>query len=187
MKMLLLIGLLTNSIYAFAQLNEAQFHEEVANFISHSGGLTDAYNKNKRPLKIQEMWEATPETYSRGAGIHSEDDGTWVVELTGYVARAPLSTPDTLDFVMCHEIGHVNTMDYPGYDNEAKADDFAARTCLRYVWGDGYSSARVKATTTYSWELRNSAHQGKFDPDHCTTRNIENAADGLPYVKGCQD
>lgn len=166
---------------AQAALTESELGNVTKNFIDHSQPLMNEYQPKAMPLQITNMWNKTEESFPVGAEVLFSKRGRWTVLIGGWVARFPSTTPDAIDFVICHELGHATAARFwkPGDDVERVADDFAARYCLRSVWGSEFSPERVKATTGFTWDLRVSVNP-KYDPDKCTIRMIEKAADNIP-------
>ena len=162
---------------ARADVTETDFNEAVKQFVLRSQTLTKEYHPKKLALKASPDWSATRGTYPWGAGLVSDSSGAWIIQIAGWLAREPLATQDAMDFVMCHELGHVASVNQwqPGVNIELLADDFAARSCLRLIWRESFTPERVMATTEYTWRIRVSANP-KFDPEKCTVKQIQKAA-----------
>lgn len=56
-------------------------------------------------------------------------ENAWGVNIEGWLAKEPGMTSDSVQFVLCHELGH----HVHGTDQEIKADQFTAG-CLKLLW-----------------------------------------------------
>ena len=85
-------------------------------------------------------------------------DSTWVVRVSGGLARRPEMTPDALSLAICHEIGHhlggfVFTSNDAWSAAEGQSDLFAAQSCARILWGED-SAGNAAALATVDREAR---------------------------------
>jgi hypothetical protein len=161
MKKFLGIILVFWTLNSHGALNEVEFLEAVANFQAKASLISDKYHPQKLPIQFTPMWDATPKTYYRGAGVIPLPGGEWNVQIAGWTMRNNFASKDAVDFILCHELGHAsarfrNRITMAGHA-EQDADDFAARSCLRLIWGNAYSFERIESVAEFAYELRSSS------------------------------
>jgi hypothetical protein len=87
-------------------------------------------------LVINENWQAS--TVNASA---EQEEGKWILNMFGGLARHKLMTKDAFAMVMCHEVGH-HLGGFPVYkpnywaSNEGQSDYFAVMKCFRRVFGN---------------------------------------------------
>lgn len=108
--------------------------------------VLDQLNEKIKPIvleKYNKVYLATgdwtkpySETSSGGSFYHPTIPGvdyenTWGVHIVGWLAKWPGFGTDTMEFTLCHELGH----HLFGGASEIEADNFAP-SCLGWVWPD---------------------------------------------------
>lgn len=87
-------------------------------------------------LVINDNWQAS--TVNASA---EQEEGKWILNMFGGLARHKLMTKDAFAMVMCHEVGH-HLGGFPLYkpnywaSNEGQSDYFAVTKCFRRVFGN---------------------------------------------------
>lgn len=166
-----------------AALTESEFNHAIKTFERSSAKVAKKYLRKQNFIPINGMWEKEITNFSMGATPIRHADGTGHVNIGGWLARFPTATIDSIDFILCHEVGHLAVKSHQ-YPSERLADDFAIRNCLPIIWGEKLGLDRVTKIAEYAWELRNFHRQRlgyKFDPERCTVRLMQEAAQGINH------
>lgn len=173
---LILIFLSISSV--FATVTEPEFIRVTGTFSSRVKPLAD--------ITVTTDWKKEYSDASAGGSYYLLNGKTPAVHVTGWLARLPMVTTDTLDFVLCHETGHHRF----GPEGEAESDDFTIRNCLPKVWGSGFSEARAWAAYKSGDELRNWMTQKRahvpFADSACRELVVRDALAGSPFTDHCQ-
>jgi hypothetical protein len=170
-----------DGLFKSGGLNETEFNQAIDEVMA-------VYDPIIRSLggvpQVMKLWSDS--TVNARA---SRNGRTWKIEMFGGLARRPETTPDGMQLVVCHELGH-HIAGFPFYKasifggmdwaaTEGQSDYFATQECLRRVWDHQPSSTpiadvnpKVKAACDKSWT-------GRGDQEHC----YRTAAAGLSVAR----
>ncbi len=114
-------------------VTEAEFNAVMDRLQALYGPVVAARGKT---LVINRLW--TDDTVNASA---EQEDGKWIVNMYGGLARDKAITQDGLALVACHEMGHhlggaPKWGDSAWASNEGEADYFANAKCLHRFFGD---------------------------------------------------
>ena len=126
MQILLVLGVLGHTP-SYAALTESEFNRAIKVFEKTSAKVAKKFLRKQKFISINGMWEKEISNYYVGATPIRNDDGSGSVDIGGWLARLPSATQDSIDFVLCHEVGHLVTKSQ--YPSERLADNFAIRKC----------------------------------------------------------
>ena len=120
-------------------ITEAQFNAVMDRMQALYGPIVSAHGAT---LVINRLW--TDATVNASA---EEQDGHWILNMYGGLARDKAITQDGMALVACHEMGH-HLGGAPKYDggsnwaaNEGEADYFASSKCLHLFFGDAATAS----------------------------------------------
>jgi hypothetical protein len=132
-----------------ANISEAEFNQVIAMLQSHFAPLASAKGGE---LNIQGDWAS--KKLNAGA---NQMLSSWMVQISGEIARQPQLTVDGLTLIVCHELGHhfggfpLSAADSPFQGAwaavEGQADYFSTQVCARKFWAqDAAKNAQARAS-----------------------------------------
>lgn len=130
----LCLSFLSSFSMAVAAVDEPTFLKLIDEFVERNEErVASAGGKLKMVARYDvDMWVA--------AARRSETE--WIIDMWGGFPRLPLMTDDALQLLLCHELGHhmggeplKKKSSSKWASVEGQADDFAARDCVKDLWG----------------------------------------------------